>query len=98
MKLKYTYWITMLFKCDECHLIENTGTSNYKLREAGDPKLCAECDPSIGKHHNRFTKNKCDDYYIDNSGYARSSKEILTLPSFVKIVGKYNPDGTIEAV
>lgn len=88
----------MLFKCANCHLIENTATSNYHLRFPGDPELCAECDPLIGKHHKRFTKKNCEGYYIDDSGYARSPTEILTLPRHIKIVGRYKQDGSIEEV
>lgn len=46
------------FKCSECGCAESTGTSNGQLDQIKKmPKLlCSECDPRIGKWHNRFPK------------------------------------------
>lgn len=48
-----------LFQCEECGCCDNTATSGYWFRnDKGNPcegrKLCAACDPSIGKWHGVF--------------------------------------------
>lgn len=83
----------MLFKCDKCHHIENTACCNYKLREEGDPKLCAECDPAIGKHHNRFIKHKCIGYHLGSDGHAYQVASLL--PPGVILIGAYTKGGEV---
>lgn len=46
-----------LFKCQQCGCKENTACCNFHWRAANNEKaLCSECDPEIGKWHNRFKK------------------------------------------
>lgn len=47
-----------VFVCDNCGCLENTALSNFWGRTKGEPALCSECDPFIGKWHNRFEKKK----------------------------------------
>ena len=46
------------FKCSDCGCKESTGASNGQLHiiQKRDKLLCSECDPDIGKWHNRFPK------------------------------------------
>jgi hypothetical protein len=50
-----------LFQCEECGCRDNTSTSGYWFRnDEGNPcqgrKLCAACDPTIGKWHGVFKR------------------------------------------
>ena len=56
-----------IFVCSQCGYLENTALSGYWFRR-GSPPLCSECDPRIGKWHDRFPKEKFDDkkYQIIN--------------------------------
>jgi hypothetical protein len=49
-----------VFVCDQCDCLENTACSGYWFRKKGDPALCSECDPQIGKWHGIFPKRKWD--------------------------------------
>lgn len=45
------------FVCDKCGCNENTATSNYWIQLShGTQTLCSQCDPKIGKWHNRFPR------------------------------------------
>lgn len=46
------------FKCSKCGCKESTGASNGQLDiiKGADVLLCSECDPRIGRWHNRFKK------------------------------------------
>ena len=46
------------FVCEKCGCLENTAPSHYWVREEGQPALCSECDPEIGKWHGWFPKKK----------------------------------------
>ena len=45
-----------LFRCEKCKTIENTALSPYSW--TSEEKLCSECDPRIGKWHNKFPKSE----------------------------------------
>lgn len=47
-----------LFVCSKCKNIENTALSGYWFDLSSTKKLCSECDPKIGRWHNRFPKEK----------------------------------------
>lgn len=49
-----------IFKCDKCGCAENTAVSGYWHKADGEPKLCSECDPKIGKWHGRFPKKSAE--------------------------------------
>lgn len=50
-----------LFRRSKCGCIENTATSNYWSNEWSEtPQLCLECDPEIGRWHDRFPKEKVE--------------------------------------
>lgn len=52
------------FICEKCGAIENTATSQYWVREMnGEQLLCSECDPDIGKWHNKFEKKIWSECY-----------------------------------
>ena len=47
-----------IFKCEKCGCAENTALCRYNVRKEGEPALCSECDPKIGKWHNCFKKRQ----------------------------------------
>ena len=47
----------VLFRCEECGVIENSALSRYNTTRYNDePNLCSECDPYIGKWHGKFKR------------------------------------------
>ncbi|CAM0042740.1 hypothetical protein VPHK394_0017 [Vibrio phage K394] len=53
-----------LFKCQECGCKENTACCNFHIASAyGEKALCSECDPDIGKWHNKFDKKPFTEPY-----------------------------------
>lgn len=52
-----------LYECENCHAVDNTAIGNFweQLLE-NKPRLCTECDPSIGKWHGKFDKITASDY------------------------------------
>lgn len=68
-----------LFICSKCGCIENTALSLYWVRSFSDketPPLCSECDPEIGKWHNRFPKQKYEEI--------RDKERVLNPPKELK--------------
>lgn len=78
-----------VFECTKCGCIENTACSNYWIHtfkpankgllgkdEITDP-LCSECDPDIGKWHNKFPKMKVDWEKLEKneSGFLQAKEE-----------------------
>ena len=60
-----------LFKCGKCGCKENTALCNFHLL-ASEWKtvLCSECDPLIGKWHNKFNKKPFKEpYSINKHGF-----------------------------
>lgn len=55
-----------VFKCGECGCKENTACcrAHIQMSENADKLLCSECDPKIGKWHNRFKKLPFEGPYI----------------------------------
>ena len=49
-----------VFVCDSCGCLENTACSLYWSKQRGEPALCSECDPDIGRWHGRFPKRAWD--------------------------------------
>lgn len=51
-----------LFICEECGCIENTALTGFRWDRAKKRRilLCSECDPDIGKWHDKFSKKKWD--------------------------------------
>lgn len=47
-----------LYECSNCHAVDNTALTNFWADHIGEgqPALCSECDPGIGKWHGRFPK------------------------------------------
>lgn len=57
-----------VFKCSECGCKENTATSRFRVFVSEDkPALCSECDPVIGKWHNRFKKQPFTEPFNPNA-------------------------------
>lgn len=67
-----------LFQCNKCGCVENTATSMYNCREPGQPPLCSECDPEIGKWHNCFPKESAKGWILCNDGFLYSKEQIDT--------------------
>ena len=55
-----------VFKCGECGCKENTAYSlaHVQMADDVDKLLCSECNPKIGKWHNRFKKRPFEGPYI----------------------------------
>lgn len=64
-----------LFRCERCGCVENTAVCHYWTRKEGEPALCTECDPEIGKWHGRFPKRPADDLVDDGKGFLISPEE-----------------------
>ena len=65
-----------LFKCEKCGCVENTATSNYWTADLeGQPKLCSECDPEIGKWHGQFSKDSATGWKLGSDGFLYSEEE-----------------------
>jgi len=48
-----------IFRCQECGCAENTALCRYwEAHHNGEKELCSECDPKIGRWHNKFDKVK----------------------------------------
>lgn len=49
-----------IFRCSKCGCIENTALCHYwwEVHEEKKPPLCSECDPTIGKWHGAFEREK----------------------------------------
>lgn len=46
-----------LFRCSRCQCAENTALGDYWVKAgSGQPVLCSECSPLIGKWHDRFPR------------------------------------------
>lgn len=47
-----------LFECTVCHIVDNTAVTNFwwDVQHDGKPALCSQCDPQIGKWHDRFPR------------------------------------------
>lgn len=78
-----------LFKCTECHCVENTALGDYwtaKFGKSPRPVKCSEC--CDGKWHGKFTKQSANGYYVDVQGFLWSADEIAAgrLPAHAKIV------------
>lgn len=56
------------FECSKCGCIENTATSNYWSRDEAPP-FCSECDPKIGKWHQRFEKKSARGFLLGSDGF-----------------------------
>lgn len=67
-----------LFKCTGCGCVENTALANYwwKVQHEGKSALCSECDPEIGKWHDRFPKVQASAH-----GYKLGADGFLYKPS-----------------
>jgi hypothetical protein len=80
-----------LFMCRQCGCIENTACCHYWGDTAdGDPPVCSECDPYIGKWHNRFPKRSAVGMLVDQSGNLWSKAQVDggMLPAHYTIVGE----------
>ena len=65
-----------IFECSKCGCVENTTVSNYwEDRLKGKDPLCSECDPKIGKWHNKFPKESAKGYLLGSDGYLYHEKE-----------------------
>lgn len=85
-----------IFKCDKCGCVENTACSNYwtdKFANPPKPTLCSECDPSLGKWHNKFPKESAEGLLLGKDGFLYSD-----LQHHTKIVGIVLPSGNIDIV
>jgi hypothetical protein len=89
-----------LFRCTECGCVENTACSHYAVRERGEPALCSECDPAIGKWHGLFEKGSAEGYLVGNDGFLYSKEELdgghldwRKKHQGFKIVGEVTADG-----
>ena len=52
-----------LYECSICHAAENTALTNFwEDLMYKRPPLCSECDPRIGKWHERFPKITAEEY------------------------------------
>lgn len=49
-----------LLICSKCGCVDNTAVTRYwtDCMMDGNPPLCSECDPQIGKWHGLFAKEK----------------------------------------
>ena len=65
-----------IFECSKCGCIENTACSRYWIREKTEPPLCSECDPKIGKWHNRWPKESAKGYFLGNDGYLYHKNDV----------------------
>ena len=47
-----------LFECERCGVVDNTALTNFWLAfvDESKPRLCSQCDPEIGKWHERFPR------------------------------------------
>jgi hypothetical protein len=84
-----------LFMCQACGCVENTACCNYWSSQMdGKPKLCSECDPTIGKWHERFTRRSAVGMLIDQSGHLWGKD--ASLPSHYTIMGEVMPPAIKE--
>ena len=53
-----------LFECSQCHVVDNTALTEFwwEVMREGNPALCSQCDPSIGKWHDHFPRTNIQDY------------------------------------
>ena len=59
-----------VFLCSRCKIMENTAASHYWIRKEGEPPLCTQCDPAIGKWHNMFERRLLpEDCVVGPDGY-----------------------------
>ena len=84
------------FKCDKCECIESINLCHYwSNRIQKKQLLCSQCDPEIGKWHNRIEKksaigipvnyDECYGYFLDPT-----SQEIINIIDTVKKITKFN--------
>lgn len=75
-----------IFKCSSCGCVDNTALTRYWIRKKDDPKLCSECDPAIGKWHDKFPKRLAIvvGYKLGADGFLYHSDE---KPSHTDIIG-----------
>ena len=59
----------VLFECADCHCIENTALCNANTdRFKKKDLICSECDPLLGKWHEKFIKRPVtDEIRVDGS-------------------------------
>lgn len=80
-----------LFRCDKCGVVDNTALGTYWARKSrGEPPLCNECEPDIGKWHDEFLKRSAEGMLIDQNGHLWSRDEVDAgrLPKHYRIVGE----------
>lgn len=64
-----------IFKCDKCNCVDNTAVTYYNIRKNGEPALCSECDPKIGKWHGIFSKESAVGLLLGSDGFLYSQEE-----------------------
>lgn len=79
-----------LFQCEICGAIENTACSNYHCKSLfkETQSKCSECDPRIGKWHDRFEKRNAHEHGYYTDGRYIYPPEAVDLE---KMVWTYNP-------
>lgn len=61
-----------LFRCSQCGVVDNTAMGTYWMavfkKPSGEPPLCTECDPTIGKWHGAFPRSHADEEFVGGDG------------------------------
>lgn len=94
-----------IFKCDECHCVENTALCDYWSRNYGDGNgraLCSGCDPEIGELHVSFGRRDSAGMLVGDDGFLYPLSQVKSKEYYnrrgIKIVGVVMRDHTIVQV